>query len=335
MLSVMRFRSVLLGLMVAVLALGFGLAQPRDASAEVGGDLPPAGTGGMALILYSGGSLDNLQAELFGQGCGVQSYWVTRDGAWVGYNVGAPSFVNAKFVALFPGEQLPANTVLLVVCIEGGVGGPDPTPTPSPTPSSSVSDPMAGRYVCGPAGNEAVIEITDHSYYPYITQASSNTAVMNVRYRFPAGARVTHIDEVIPTRLGFPSAGEIREKLNGSGPTNPDGSPVLAPVTVIIGVYFPKLSIIADGAWHEVRNLTTPVFSKDYFHAYAVGDVAGGASSGWTFPEMAEAFGIADDPYRLEEPPVISFMYELDGLRWSQRFSFEAGAHSCNFAPLG
>src|SRR5690606_36978576 len=42
------------------------------------------------------------------------SFWVTVDGHFIGYVPGAPSFVNERFVAEFPGEVLPACQWMIV-----------------------------------------------------------------------------------------------------------------------------------------------------------------------------------------------------------------------------
>lgn len=64
---------------------------------------------GFTLSSWGGGSIDQMVAEVGSSG----SIWVYVDGAPVGYTVGAPTFVNAAFVALFP-DGVPAGTAAMV-----------------------------------------------------------------------------------------------------------------------------------------------------------------------------------------------------------------------------
>ena len=68
---------------------------------------------GFVLTEWNGGSF---QALLDGaRAGGAASLWMTREGEFVRYAFNAPAFVNAPFVALFPGGEVPAGTLLLVV----------------------------------------------------------------------------------------------------------------------------------------------------------------------------------------------------------------------------
>lgn len=96
----------------------FPIAQIDDAPLPGGatprapgfvGELPEEG--GVAIVTWSGGSIDELTAAA----PAAISFWVTAEGRFVGYVRGAPAFVNAEFFALFPGEQLPADTHMIVV----------------------------------------------------------------------------------------------------------------------------------------------------------------------------------------------------------------------------
>ncbi|MPZ98627.1 MAG: hypothetical protein GEU80_04660 [Dehalococcoidia bacterium] len=66
----------------------------------------PAATGA-SLATWGGGSVGQLPK--------ATAYWVTAEGEFVGYVPGAPAFVNASFLTLYPGGQIPAGTVLVVV----------------------------------------------------------------------------------------------------------------------------------------------------------------------------------------------------------------------------
>lgn len=71
---------------------------------------PPSGIG---LTAWNGGSLETM-AEGARVG-GARAMFITVNGRWVAYNVVGPTFVNANFAAQFPGGNVPAGTVLLVV----------------------------------------------------------------------------------------------------------------------------------------------------------------------------------------------------------------------------
>jgi hypothetical protein len=64
------------------------------------------------LVVFAGGSVEQLIAAT---GDDARSIWATVDGQFVGYTVGAPVFVNQAFLARFPGSQIGANTVLVVM----------------------------------------------------------------------------------------------------------------------------------------------------------------------------------------------------------------------------
>ncbi|MDP3900898.1 MAG: hypothetical protein Q8Q38_00955 [bacterium] len=102
-----------------------GLLPVRQAGADINGSFPLPAKGGLAILVYTtGGSVDQLRGEVFNKGCGLVSVWTTKEGRFVGYAVGAPSFVNAEFLQVYPEGQIPAGSPLLVVCQEGGIGGP-------------------------------------------------------------------------------------------------------------------------------------------------------------------------------------------------------------------
>lgn len=73
-------------------------------------DFPSSGVG---LTVWNGGSLDAM-AEGARVG-GARSMFITVNGRWVSYSIAGPAFVNANFAAQFPGGQVPAGTVVLVV----------------------------------------------------------------------------------------------------------------------------------------------------------------------------------------------------------------------------
>jgi len=67
---------------------------------------PEPAASGVTLARWNGGSVAQLPA--------AASYWVTVQGSYVSYAPSAPTFVNQRFLALYPGG-LPAGTIMLVV----------------------------------------------------------------------------------------------------------------------------------------------------------------------------------------------------------------------------
>ncbi len=78
----------------------------EGASAPTGVLTPEPAASGVSLATWSGGPVEALPA--------AKSYWVTVNGSYRSYTPGAPDFVNARFLALYP-DGLPAGTILLVV----------------------------------------------------------------------------------------------------------------------------------------------------------------------------------------------------------------------------
>jgi uncharacterized protein YkwD len=74
------------------------------------GDFPQQGVG---LLVWNGGNLQQLVAAT--QAGGAASVWAGAGGRLVGYTIGAPAFVNASFIAVFPDGNVPKDTALLVV----------------------------------------------------------------------------------------------------------------------------------------------------------------------------------------------------------------------------
>jgi len=121
----MRQRSIAFLLAIALLAPAL-VATPASAddgavvAAKLGGNLPATG---VAIAIWEGGSVETLGIEQ----PQVASIWVSQNGVLVGYLVGAPTFVNASFLAQFPQGTLQAGTAVLAV-----VGAPIATPVPVP-----------------------------------------------------------------------------------------------------------------------------------------------------------------------------------------------------------
>ena len=128
-------RSTALAAIAAILLVSVAALSSIPANAQqptLTGEVPSGG--GLALVTYSGGSVDGVEQAASAQGCSLVSVWSTSGGEMIGYVVGAPSFVNSSFNALFA-PDIPAATPLLIVCRDSTV----PTPTPSPTPTGTPS----------------------------------------------------------------------------------------------------------------------------------------------------------------------------------------------------
>src|SRR5690606_23332089 len=68
---------------------------PTTSGPSITGDLPSGG--GVALVHWSGGTIEILAAAASARGCDLASVWVTLDGRFLGYILGAPDFVNAEW----------------------------------------------------------------------------------------------------------------------------------------------------------------------------------------------------------------------------------------------
>lgn len=74
------------------------------------GEFPQQGVG---LLVWNGGNLQQLVSAT--SAGGAASVWAGASGRLVGYTIGAPAFVNASFIAVFPDGNVPRDTALLVV----------------------------------------------------------------------------------------------------------------------------------------------------------------------------------------------------------------------------
>ncbi len=88
-------------------AVDAGEAETTDAAAVC---LRGAVTVGLSLVVYEGGSVDDL--ESCAQSRNITALYVTHEGKYAPYILGAPDFVNEAFVALFP-DGLPPLTPLI------------------------------------------------------------------------------------------------------------------------------------------------------------------------------------------------------------------------------
>ena len=100
-----------------VVASLFGGSQQTasaQAAGEIGGSLPQ--NGGFAIVVWGGGDAEALVEAASGGGCEAASIWITAQGEFVPYIVGAPAFVNANFVGRWPEGNIPGGTPIIIVC---------------------------------------------------------------------------------------------------------------------------------------------------------------------------------------------------------------------------
>ena len=110
------------------------VSAPNLGAGTITGSVP--GTGGLALVVWGGGTLEQLNAAAGPYGCGVTSSWATQTGGGlVGYITGAPPQVNGLWRAQY-GEALPAGAPVILVC-----RAIEPTAPPPPPPSVTVVEP--------------------------------------------------------------------------------------------------------------------------------------------------------------------------------------------------
>jgi glucose/arabinose dehydrogenase len=110
---------LLMAALVAGHAAG-GHALAADPGA-IDGQLPE--DGGIAAVTWGGGTVEELDAAAESGGCTLSSAWVFVAGQPIGNVIGAPDFVNAGFLDVFPGGNMPADTILVLVCAAPPAGG--------------------------------------------------------------------------------------------------------------------------------------------------------------------------------------------------------------------
>jgi uncharacterized protein YkwD len=97
---------------------------PVHAVGQFSGTVP--GPGGLALLVWSGGPVQEIGSALAATACSPRSVWATRrSGGLIGYLFGAPDAVNSGFRAEFAGATLPPQTPVVLVC--AGASAPAPT----------------------------------------------------------------------------------------------------------------------------------------------------------------------------------------------------------------
>ena len=71
----------------------------------------PTGAG-INPVLWNGGTVDQV---VDAAGVGLRSMWIYEGGRAIGYTAGAPGFVNAGFLALFPDGEIPPDQIIVLV----------------------------------------------------------------------------------------------------------------------------------------------------------------------------------------------------------------------------
>lgn len=105
-------------LIIAATLVFSGTQRAAEAApGDVSGVFPSDGLG---LIIFGGGTPNQLGVTLNANGCPVLQLWATptKTSGYISYTYGAPSFVNAGFLDAHQ-NGIPANTPLLIVCVPG------------------------------------------------------------------------------------------------------------------------------------------------------------------------------------------------------------------------
>ncbi|MCC6236861.1 MAG: SH3 domain-containing protein [Dehalococcoidia bacterium] len=127
------------------------VGSTEGTSPAIIGDLPSGG--GLALVVFSGGSTDSLLSTINQRRCSPVSVWASRSGGGlIGMIPGAPPMVNREWQTQFPSNSLEPRSPLIVVC-----GGAASTNAVSTSPAPAVSSAPGNRGSTtppGPAGNE-------------------------------------------------------------------------------------------------------------------------------------------------------------------------------------
>lgn len=107
-------RIAAVALVLAALTASQQSTVSAQAAGEISGNVPP--NGGFAIVVWGGGTPDTLVTAATDLGCAPASVWITAEGQFVPYIVGAPAFVNEAFVSRYPGGAMPGGTPVIIVC---------------------------------------------------------------------------------------------------------------------------------------------------------------------------------------------------------------------------
>ena len=111
---------------------GAPACEQGTASAPPGlrGSIPS--NGGVGLAQWGGGRIEGVVNTALDRGCPTVSIFATFDGELVGYIVGAPDFVNARWAEKFPNGHIPNGTIVLLRCRAGDQQAVTRLPIPAP-----------------------------------------------------------------------------------------------------------------------------------------------------------------------------------------------------------
>ncbi len=140
-----------------------GAAQGPTVAPGITGAVPDSGTG---LVVWGGGSMEQVAAASAERGCSLRSVWApAADGGFIGYIYDAPEVVNADWLERY-GPSISAGTPLLLVC--GGaitrqaITAPKAAPTATlPPPAPTGSPPLAIRALPPPPVSASAVAIVD------------------------------------------------------------------------------------------------------------------------------------------------------------------------------
>lgn len=107
-------RIATVALILAALTVSQQSIASAQAAGEISGNVPQ--NGGFAIVVWGGGTPDTLVTAATDLGCAPASVWVTAEGQFIPYIVGAPEFVNEAFVGRYPGGEMPGGTPVIIVC---------------------------------------------------------------------------------------------------------------------------------------------------------------------------------------------------------------------------
>jgi outer membrane protein assembly factor BamB len=135
-----KLRMLLVGVVLLAVALPSTSATAQEEGQFLDGPPGP----GVAIAIYSGGPIEDLPLAA----PNAQSFFVTVEGKFIGYVVGAPDFVNGDFVQLFHGG-IPASTPMIVLSSENAAnpsddGGSPPVSFAGGGPSNTNINPGPG-----------------------------------------------------------------------------------------------------------------------------------------------------------------------------------------------
>jgi uncharacterized protein YkwD len=108
-------RNGLLAALVLLIASTLAPATAHAAPGELTGSLPA--NGGTSLVVWGGGSTEQVRIAAQAKGCTLGAAWVLDAATqeFIGNVYGAPAVVNTKWAARFPGD-IAASTLLILVC---------------------------------------------------------------------------------------------------------------------------------------------------------------------------------------------------------------------------